>query len=232
MASGFTSHLPWGKAEPAAQASKDDDTSLTTLLSADQCADLTFLIATITAVMRKSLLDTFTAEEPSPEALKAAPSNPSETDAEQAEKLRKDKQEREEDAKKELVKPEVQALKKAMLTYFDEWRGRVISRVGEIVNSREEAKEQSRSVKESDVEKGVKRQETGIKSISDMDDKSQNEDTLFRELYPPFQTGLIELGESKRALVVHSLVLILLSLVSNAPKFQYIPPGALLNRSL
>jgi hypothetical protein len=230
MASSFTSHIPgFGSSNAKPQADqKNDETSLTTLLSADQCADLTFLIATITATMRKSLLDTFTAEEapstptPNPaaqssqEKLAAAPANASEIDVEKEDKLKKEKANREEDARKELAKPEVQELKKEMLRYFDEWRGKVIGRVGEVVNSREEARAQAREVRESDVRIGVKRQDTGMKSISDkdMEAKGQDEKTLFRKLYPPFETGLAGLEEGKRALVLHSLVLILLSLVS------------------
>jgi hypothetical protein len=174
--------------------------------------------------MRKSLLDTFTAEEapssPNPSSkseqgsLKSAPEKQAEADVEKEEQLKKEKADREADARKELATPEVQELKKAMLRYFDEWRGKVIGRVGEVLNSREEAKEQTRSVKESDVRMGVKRQDTGMKSISEVEDKRQDEDALFRELYPPFQTGLAHLEESRRALILHSLVLILLSLVS------------------
>ncbi|KAF2190733.1 DUF726-domain-containing protein [Zopfia rhizophila CBS 207.26] len=224
MASKFTSHLPFGHSKTPSQS--EDETSLTTLLSSEQCANLTFLIATITASMRKSLLDTFTAEgivpsSPNPlsqaklkplseeKKLNNAPTNLADVDVRKEDKLMK---EREEDAKKELAKPEVQELKKAMLAYFDEWRGRVIIRVGEIVNSREEAKQQSKQVPDSKISQTVKRQDTGLKSISDIDDKDEDEGVVFKELYPPIQTSLTELREDKRALVLHSLVLILLSL--------------------
>lgn len=216
---GFTSKLPFGHHKPPPESSQE--TSLTTLLTSDQCADLTFLIATITATMRKSLLETFTAEEtplsakPSKseeEALKAAPSNLVDIDVEKEDKIKKERADREEDAKKELAKPEVQELKTAMLRYFDEWRGKVIVRVGEIVNSREEAKAQSEHIEEKDVERSIKRQDTGLKSIVDMEDKGEDEDAVFKELYPPVETSLTQLEESKRALVLHSLVLILLSL--------------------
>ncbi|KAF2017182.1 DUF726-domain-containing protein [Aaosphaeria arxii CBS 175.79] len=215
----FASHLPFGKSK---STEHKDEASLTTLLDADQCAELTFLIATITATMRKSLLDTFTAEEyqTSPkssniseeEALKAATSHPGDVDVEKEDKLKKERMDREEDAKKELAKPEVQDLKKEMLKYFDEWRGRVILRVGEIVNSREEANRQSKSVNDVEVEQGVKRQDTGLKSIATIDDEGEDEDAVFKELYPPISSTLAQMDESKRALVLHSLVLILLSL--------------------
>ena len=71
-----------------------DNTSLTTLLDADQCADLTFLIATITASMRQSQVDTFNAEEfpadsktvkSEEEVLRDAPSNLDDVDVGQEE---------------------------------------------------------------------------------------------------------------------------------------------------
>ncbi|KAF2865324.1 hypothetical protein BDV95DRAFT_586714 [Massariosphaeria phaeospora] len=230
---GFTSKLPFGHhSKSASQSSQSDETSLTTLLSADQCAELTFLIATITATMRKSLLDTFTAEESTPapkpaksgdDAFEAAPTDLGDVDVEKEDKLKKEKAKkeeeekkekakREEDAKKELASVEVQELKKQMLKYFDQWRGRVIVRVGEIVNSREEAKAQSEHVPEKDVERNIQKQDAGLKSISDIEHKPQDDDVVFQELYPPMNTSLAQLDEDKKALVLHSLVLIVLSL--------------------
>ena len=214
----FAKKLPFGHSKSPSQS---DESSLTTQLTADQCAELTFLIATITASMRKSLLNTFTseslAESPSAqsgaEALAAAPENIDQVDVEKEDKLKKDKEARIEDAKKELARPEVQELKKEMLRYFDEWRGRVIVRVGEVVNSREEAKEQSKHVAEKDVER-VQRSETGMTSLGSLDEDGENVDTVFKELYPRVPTDLGKLDQEKRALVLHSLVLIVLSLES------------------
>ncbi|CAA9960198.1 DUF726 multi-domain protein [Pyrenophora teres f. maculata] len=198
-----------------------DDTSLTTLLDADQCADLTFLIATITASMRQSLVDTFTAEElpidsktakSEEEALRDAPSNLDHVDVSEEDKIKKERQAREEDARKELAEPEVQELKKEMLNYFDGWRGNVISRIGEIVNSREKAKEQAKHVEGKRVEEAIKQSEAGMTSIKKLDDQEEDEDKIFKDLYPPVPTTLTQLDESKRALILHSLVLILLSL--------------------
>ena len=214
----FAKKLPFGHSKSPSQS---DESSLTTQLTADQCAELTFLIATITASMRKSLLNTFTseslAESPSAQsgadALAAAPENIDQVDVEKEDKLKKDKEARIEDAKKELARPEVQELKKEMLRYFDEWRGRVIVRVGEVVNSREEAKEQSKHVAEKDVER-VQRSETGMTSLGSLDEDGENVDTVFKELYPRVPTDLGKLDQEKRALVLHSLVLIVLSLES------------------
>ncbi|KAJ4369128.1 hypothetical protein N0V83_006212 [Neocucurbitaria cava] len=199
-----------------AKSSEKDETSLTTLLTAEQCADLTFLIATITASMRQSLLDTFTAEEApadskieksKEDALKSAPS-----DLDKEDKVKKERQSREEDARKELAQVEVQELKKEMLRYFDGWRGKVIGRVGEIVNSREEAKEQAKHVEGKQVQQIVKKSEAGMTSIHSLDAKDADEEKAFRNIYPPVPNALTHLDEAKRALVLHSLVLILLSL--------------------
>lgn len=226
---GFARKLPFGHSKPESQAQdQDKDMSLTTLLTADQCADLTFLIATITATMRKSLLDTFAPEETPLDAestkseeaaLAAAPTDLEHVDVEKEDKarkereqLRKDREKRQEDAKKELAKPETQELKKEMLRYFDEWRGKVVGRVGEVVNSREQAKRQTERVQDHEIEKTIKRSDTGMKSLNGLDDQGEDEDVVFKGLYPPVQTVLAQLDENKRALVLHSLILILLSL--------------------
>jgi hypothetical protein len=198
-----------------------DETSLTTLLTADQCADLTFLIATITATMRKDLVQTYTAKEIQPDekvskteedALKSAPSDLESVDVAKEDKEKKEREEREQDAMKELAQPEVQELKKEMLKYFDEWRGNVVSRIGEVVNSREEAKEQTKHVENKEVQENVKRAEVGTTSITSLDAKDDDEEKAFRKLYPPVESQLSQLDEAKRALILHSMVLILLSL--------------------
>lgn len=213
----WTSKLPFGQSK----AEHKDEASLTTLLDAEQCAELTFLIATITATMRQSMLQTYIAKELSldakvsrseDDALRNAPANVGDVDVAQADKIKKERQGREEDAKKELAQPEVQELKKEMLHYFDEWRGKVVSRVGEIVNSREEAKEQTRHVREKDVQQASSVPQTSTKNITNLDARDDDEDNAFHELYPPVATELSELDEGKRALILHSLVLILLSL--------------------
>jgi hypothetical protein len=203
------------------KSEEKDEMSLTTLLDADQCAELTFLIATITASMRKSLVDTYTAEEfpldpkaakSEEEALQDAPSNLDDVDVANEDKIKKKRQDREEAAKKELAQPEVQELKKEMLKYFDGWRGNVISRIGEVVNSREMARRQTHHVEGKKVEQIVKQADAGLTSIKKLDDKDEDEDKMFRDLYPPVHTTLSQLEEEKRALILHSLVLIVLSL--------------------
>tara|TARA_R110002003_G_scaffold41_23_gene3011 strand:- start:12183 stop:14210 length:2028 start_codon:yes stop_codon:yes gene_type:complete len=172
--------------------------------------------------MRKSLLQTFAAEEVQPDAkssktdedaLRNAPSDLGNVDVAKEDKVKKERELREQDAKKELAQPEVQELKKEMLQYFDEWRGKVVSRVGEIVNSREQAKEQTRHVGERDVQESVKKSEIGTTSITSLDTRNdEDEEKAFQDIYPAVPSQLSQLEESKRALILHSLVLILLSL--------------------
>ncbi|KAH3945293.1 hypothetical protein HBI56_074200 [Parastagonospora nodorum] len=213
----------WAPKLPFGQHKEEhkDETSLTTLLTADQCAELTFLIATITATMRKSLLQTYTAEEvqsdaaiskSEEDALRKAPTDLEAVDVAKDDKVKKERASREEDAKKELAQPEAQELKKEMLQYFDEWRGKIISRVGEIVNSREEAKEQTKHVGDTKAQESVEKSKVGVTSLTSLDAKDDDEENAFKELYPPAETQLSQLDESKRALILHSMVLILLSL--------------------
>lgn len=213
----------WAPKLPFGQHKEEhkDETSLTTLLTADQCAELTFLIATITAAMRKSLIQTYTAEEvqmdtkiskSEEDALRNAPTDLDGADVAKDDKVKKGRVSREEDAKKELAQPEVQELRKEMLQYFDEWRGKIISRVGEIVNSREEAKEQTRHVGDTKVQDSVEKSKVGLTSLTSLDAKDDDEEKAFKELYPPAESQLSQLDESKRALILHSMVLILLSL--------------------
>ncbi|KAL6711376.1 hypothetical protein ACN47E_005907 [Coniothyrium glycines] len=215
----WTSKLP-----SFGHASKDeeqDETSLTTLLSADECADLTLLIATITASMRQLLVDAFVAEELPPD-LASLPSTTSDTTTQpstedatsKANRLRRAKEAREEDARKELADPDVQDLKTEMLKYFDGWRGKVISRVGETVNSRAPESQRTRRVSLEQAEKVAEESEKhGVTSIGSLDDaRTADEEAAFREAFVALPTGLVELKEEKRALVLHSLVLIMLSL--------------------
>jgi hypothetical protein len=213
----WAAKLPFGQSKPEHK----DEASLTTLLTADQCADLTFLIATITATMRKSLLQTFTAEEVQPDAkiskseddaILNAPSDLDNVDVANDDKIKKEREAREQAAKQELAQPEVQELKKQMLQFFDEWRGSVVSRVGEVVNSREEAKEQTKQVADQEVQQTVAKSEIGPTNITSLDSKDNDEEKAFKELYPSVENQLSQLEEGKRTLILHSTVLILLSL--------------------
>jgi hypothetical protein len=209
--------LPFGNSK----TEEKDEASLTTLLTADQCTDLTFLIATITATMRKSILQTFTAEEIQPDAkpskseedaLANAPSDLDNVDIAKEDKIKKEREAREEKSKQELAQAEVQMLKLDMLHYFDAWWGKVVSRVGEVVNSRKEANNQTSQVGDQTIQQTIKKSEVGLTKVTTLDAKDDDEEATFRKLYPAVDTLLSQLDEGKRALILHSIVLILLSL--------------------
>jgi hypothetical protein len=149
--------VTWSKKDAPA---KEQEQDLSTLLSHQERSDLTLLIANVTAHMRKNLVNTF---EPS-----LAPSSPKEAektlskdsanpnldpeknpnleidsgkedsdgqDKEDKEKAKKLQEKRE----RELSEPKLQDLKKDTLEFFDKWMESVILRVGDVVNSKEEA---------------------------------------------------------------------------------------------
>ena len=119
---------------------------------------------------------------------------------------RKVKEQRE----KELSAPQMKELKQASLKFFDEWRGRVIERVGEVVNSKQEAKSQMTAV---DPPESKIHAPTDTKI--DPGKANAHNDTAgasLKKLYPSIDTPLSSLSEQSRILIIHSTLLLLLSL--------------------
>lgn len=155
----------------------------------------------------------------------------SKVDVEAADKARKER----ERIVDQLSKPEVQALKKAVLEFYDKWRERVLSRVGEVVNSKSEAKAQAKDV---ETKGDVKAQESAKDEDKKLDEKevepehkpeskttspeqvheiNEQAEKMLPELYPPVKNELTkELTLDQRRVVLHSLMLLLLSLENYA----------------
>jgi hypothetical protein len=158
---------------------------------------------------------------PSPNPLHDPKLDLSKVDVEKEEKLRKER----ERIVEELSQPELQALKKSALDFFDKWRDGVLARVGEVVNSKAEAKEQAAEVeKAGDVtpqgvpvgENTKLEKEDGSRS-SAVVRADETQTKITKELYPPVQTDLAkELDQDKKRLVLHSVMLLLLSLENYA----------------
>ena len=114
-----------------------------------------------------------------------------------------------EQREKELSAPAMKELRQSSLKFFDQWRTSVIVRVGEVVNSKEEASSQIRSANPPD---------STIHAPSDTKvDPTQptnSEDSAgdLSKLYPPIDTPLASLDEKSRILIIHSMLLLLLSL--------------------
>ncbi|MCJ1311665.1 hypothetical protein MMC25_005338 [Agyrium rufum] len=200
---------------------EEEDQSLTSILDPHGRSEFTVLLASITATMRKSIESNFdpTATLSShllegkalsaDEKLMNPDVNPATADVNQYEKERKLKADRE----KEVYAPKMQELKVAALENFDEWRETVILRVGEIVNSKETARRLKNIVDtKRDASKSQHKPED--KEVKGENEKSAEENAVtgLPELYPPVKTPLAKLDESKRVLIIHSLLLLLLSL--------------------
>ncbi|KAK4960631.1 hypothetical protein LTR66_012965 [Elasticomyces elasticus] len=207
------SHAPWSSSSSSNQPSHDEDEqSLTSILSTPESrSDLTLLIANAFESMRKTITDTF---DPSytgqptdlhdltgDDALLDPNTDPASADVAAHDKEQQARAARE----KELSAPKTQELKNAALTFFDEWRDTVLQRVGEVVNSRETAKEQKQHA----------RPQSPQMPDREPIEKQKYDDgvaAVLKELYPPFDTPLRHLAEEKRALILHSMLLLLLSL--------------------
>ncbi|KAL9045191.1 MAG: hypothetical protein Q9214_001734 [Letrouitia sp. 1 TL-2023] len=109
---------------------------------------------------------------------------------------------------KELSAPKMKEFKEDTLNFIDDWRTNVIERVGSIVNSEETASSQMRSAK---VEKTATHAAQG-KNIDPTSSESPSTDSTLTELYRPIPTPLASLEEPSRLLILHSTLLLLLSL--------------------
>ena len=114
-----------------------------------------------------------------------------------------------EQREKELSAPAMKELRQSSLKFFDQWRTSVIVRVGEVVNSREEASSQVKSANPPD---------STIHAPSDtkvdLTQPTNSDDTAedLSKFYPPIETPLASLDEKSRILIIHSMLLLLLSL--------------------
>jgi len=104
----------------------------------------------------------------------------------------------------------VKELKKASLEFFDNWRMKVMERVGTVVNSKETASSQ---MKTTPAPKSTLNSSPD-KKINPETTRSQNvtPDSVLTALYPPVSTQLSLLEEPTKILIVHSILLLLLSL--------------------
>ena len=142
--------------------------------------------------------------------------NTSSADVARLDAERKLKEQRE----KELSAPQMKELKQASLKFFDEWRTRVIERVGDTVNSKQEAKSQMTSADPPD-SKTHAPEDTKVNAGKE-DTHDDTAGASLEKLYPPIDTPLSSLPEKSRILIVHSTLLLLLSLE------HYIAPSRVL----
>ena len=189
-----------------------DDRDLKSILSEEQCGDLTLLIADIAKQMRRDIESHYDPykglklikDDDAGDGLENIDFDPGTVDVAEYDKERKllDVQE------KELARPENKKLKDANLHWFDEWREVVILRVGEAVNSKETASDQKGAAAPQTQERRaqpIQKFEGGTKLNANIGPKLE-------ELFPRIKTPLTKLPMNKRVLVLHSMLLLLLSL--------------------
>lgn len=142
--------------------------------------------------------------------------DPATADVSQLDAERKLKEQRE----KELSAPAMKELKKDSLKFFDEWRTHVIIRVGEVVNSKEEAASQMKHA-----QPPASTVPTAPDSKINTSKSSKHDESAAAALskfYPPIDTPLASLEEKHKILIIHSMLLLLLSLE------HYIAPSRVL----
>ncbi|TGJ76291.1 hypothetical protein E0Z10_g10902 [Xylaria hypoxylon] len=195
---------------------EEEGVSLTTILETDEDrGSLTLLICDITELMRTRLLGTFDPTEASPggsgsSAIQEGQSKETDETGTGANANQQMKQQDVELARREseINEESMVELKNAALTSFDDWRDSVIIRVGETFNSREAAKEKPQHSKPETSTSDSKPSSVGLKT----DEHDTKIDDVLRDIYTPVTTSLRTLDQSKRALIMHSVLLLILSL--------------------
>ena len=203
------------------QQKAEQGASLTTVLPTDEDrAALTLLVCDCTELMRKNILDTFDASQTGQqydtltnmapvtgdEAITNLDVDPGTVDVNAMDKAKKELETRE----KEVNSAKMQELKKAALAYFDDWRDHVILRVGEVVNSKEKAEEQKEASHPKTAGSGSASSRKPVAGSASQLDKNVEE--ALARLYPPVDNTLKKLPQEKRALILNSMLLLLLSL--------------------
>ncbi|ROV99550.1 hypothetical protein VMCG_06353 [Cytospora schulzeri] len=104
---------------------------------------------------------------------------------------------------REIAKPENVELKRAALNHFDDWRDKVMQRVGEAVNQKDAGDELAHHKQQS--------RPTSKQGSESNPSDGDSQDTLQR-IFPPLETPLRTLDEARRILIMHSVLLLLLGL--------------------
>ena len=184
-----------------------DGHDLTTILDEDQREELTFLIANITESMRKLIIENFDATAGLDKSLLKEDMTEDEklmsADASaDVSKLDEERKKREAN-EKDLATSQMQNLKRNSLRAFDNWREDVNQRMGEAVNKKP-------AKRGKDAKSATPSAPNTIGRITEAPVKTSN--LKFRDLFWPTKTPLTKLPMDKRTLILHSVLLLLLSL--------------------
>ncbi|KIW15648.1 hypothetical protein PV08_05697 [Exophiala spinifera] len=216
-----------------------DGLDLTTILNENQRADLTLLVANLAESMRKLIQDNFDStaglnrallREGMSEDEKMMAADPH-ADVSSYDRERRLKDE----ADRDLATDRMKALKSDALKCFDEWREQVIMRVGEAVNTspssskvKKNKKTQPTAATAADAGKTPEREGSlsatatatprvpvdVVKGQVAVGPRSDRAAALlkFKDLYPGAKTPLTKMTMKERTLILHSVLLLLISL--------------------
>lgn len=200
------------KPNPPPDSERGQD--LTSILDRSERADLTVLVAEIAQSMRIGILEIFenpSSNEPKPSGNESSPnqhlSNQDDDEATPPLPPRPDEVKaspspggRNQQAPARKATPKDRAKEKA-LSHFEDWRDAVLLRLGEVVNKDDENEE-------------GKVQEPSDAAKSDDVPIVEDEERLAKlcEIYHPVESPLAKVPKATRLLILHSLLLLLLSL--------------------
>ena len=199
----------------AAHKVDEEQQDLKSILSDSQCEDLVKLTANITSRMRRSIADNFNAtatlkklgdENDGEDKFASLDYDPGTVDVAAYDKERKLRDERQ----KELSTPKVKELKTASLKWFDDWRSGFLKRVDETVNpGKTPSLEQAQKEK---FEKSSLAKQRPVQTMSASPKDGENSQPKLEQLFPRVPTSLTKMSLNRRTLVLHSYLLLLLSL--------------------
>ena len=183
-----------------AQKSSGEQQDLKSILSDPQREELTNLTSAIMDRMRKTIEDNFDAtatlqkirnENSEEDSLANIDFDPGTVDVGEYDKERKLRDER----LKELSKPQMRELKEASLRWFNDWRAGFMRRVAEAVDKKIPPQQTQRGTQ-----------------TRPKDDSNRQIPPKLEHLFPRVLTSLTKLPIPKRELILHSFLLLLLSL--------------------
>ncbi|PWY89582.1 DUF726-domain-containing protein [Aspergillus sclerotioniger CBS 115572] len=191
----------FGSGPSPAPPKSDRDQDLTTTLDRPQRADLTVLVAEITQHMRDAIVQNFHGPVSTENHASRDQSEGDHNNDTDSLSTPSDAQKEETSAvtSQSEYQPTAQDLKSETraLTSFDDWRDSVLLRIGEVVNKDNEGSDGDYTPQQL--------QEPQI-------DEDQGSLKKLCEVYPPVETPLAQLPKAKRLLILHSLLLLMLSL--------------------
>ena len=199
----------------AAHQVGEEQQDLKSILSDSQCEDIVRLTADITNRMRRNIEDNFNAtatltkindEDNGEDKFASVDYDPGTVDVAAYDKERKLRDER----RKELSTPKVKELKAASLKWLDDWRTVFLKRVDETINPTKVP-----ALQQAQKNQGTKSRLAATRPVQEVNvgpgGKAQTPPKL-EDLYPRVPTPLTKLPMARRTLVLHSFLLLLLSL--------------------